>query len=147
MTDQQIQAIGRQYSQCVREHGVPDFPDLVLADGQLGLPDDATGTAGKQAMESNRAAQDACKSIMARLPASAQKNPPLTADDVRKLIRFSQCVREHGIPDWPDPGPDGVFPLAGTSLGTEGKSPRMIAAMQACKQYWDKGIRAKGPAK
>jgi hypothetical protein len=47
------------------------------------------------------------------------------------------------VPQWPDPSADGSFRIAGTPLGTEGKSARILAAQQACRQYWDKGIPEK----
>jgi hypothetical protein len=143
MSDDRILAIGREYSQCVRDHGVPNFPDLVLNDGMLVLPEDNTADSSKQALQANKAAQDACKSILDKLPASAQKNRPPTAADVQNMLKFSQCMREHGVPEWPDPSNDGVFPILGTPLETEGKSARMVTAMQACRQYWDKGLRVK----
>jgi hypothetical protein len=39
-----------------------------------------------------------------------------------------------------DPNADGRFPISGTPLESEGKSARVLAAMDACKPHWDKGI-------
>jgi hypothetical protein len=142
MTDAQLQAIGRQYSQCIRDHGVPGFPDMVVVDGRMALPDDG-GDAGKRALQANPAAEQACRPILDQLPPSARKNGPVSAEDLQNLLKFAQCLRENGVPEWPDPDSDGAFPIAGTPLATEGKSPRMLTAMQACRQYWDRGISAK----
>jgi hypothetical protein len=137
--DAQVLAIGQQYSQCVRDHGVAGFPDPRVQDGHLSLPD-SNGQNPKQMLQNNPQAEQACRTILDRLPASAKQTPAVTAADLQKLRQFAQCLRQNGMPDWPDPKPDGTFPIAGTPLGAEGKSPRMVAAMQACSQYWDKGI-------
>src|SRR5262249_38263149 len=138
----QLQAIGRQYSQCIRDHGVPGFPDLVVVDGTVALPDDG-GEAGKRALQGNPAAQQACQQILAGLPGAARHNSPAATEETGELLKFAQCLRENGVPEWPDPASDGTFPIAGTPLETEGKSPRIAAAIQACRQYWDRGISAK----
>jgi hypothetical protein len=142
-SDQQILAIGRDYAQCLRDHGIANFPDMVVVAGRLSLPDNASGDAAEQALRANPAARDACQPILGRLPASAQKNPAMSDADRQNLLRFAQCMREHGVPQWPDPRPDGTFPIAGTPLEREGKSARIQSATAACKQYWDKGIPVK----
>jgi hypothetical protein len=136
MTDDQILAIGREAAQCIREHGVANFPDPVVSAGQLTLPGDNEPPPGADA------AVAACRSILERLPASAlgEGDDAPGPEDVTQLLKFAQCIREHGIPDWPDPKADGSFPLNGTPLEHEGKSPRLQRATEACHQYWDGGI-------
>jgi uncharacterized protein YceK len=138
--DAQILAIGRQYSQCLRDHGVAGFPDPTMPDGQMGWPIAPDGQEPKQMVQDNPQAEQACRTILDQLPASAQRGQAVTAADLQKLRQFAQCLRQNGIPDWPDPKSDGSFRLVGTPLAAEGKSPRIVAAMQACQQYWDKGI-------
>ena len=143
MTNAQILAIGREAAQCMRQHGVPDFPDPVVDhDGHLQLPQGVSGDHAKQELAANPAAQQACEPILSRLPAGAvQDNGNPSAQDIENLKKFAQCIRQNGIPEFPDPKADGTFPIHGTPLETEGKSPRFRNAMDACKQYWDKGIR------
>jgi hypothetical protein len=124
-------AVLREFVQCARDNGMPNLPDLRLdANGQIevpaGLPDPPPSV------------ERACRSIFERLPASAREDadgdterPPT---DIQGLLRFAQCMREHGMPEWPDPKADGTFPFRGTVLEREGKSPRMIAAGRACRQ-------------
>lgn len=140
MTDDQILAIGREAAQCIREHGVPNFPDPVVSAGQLTVPGFDEGAAPPGA----DAAVAACRSIVERLPPSAlgEGEDRPGPEDVTQLIKFAQCIREHGIPDWPDPKADGSFPIIGTPLEREGKSPRMQRATEACQQYWNGGISA-----
>jgi hypothetical protein len=138
-----LASLGHEYSQCVRDHGVPAYPDMVVIAGHLTLPDNTEGDAGSAALRAAPAAQQACQPILARLPAAAQKDQAPSAQDREALLKFAQCLRTHGIPEWPDPQADGSFPIAGTPLADEAKSARMQAATQACKQFWDKGISVK----
>jgi hypothetical protein len=132
---EQALTVGRQFAQCARTHGRPNFTDPTIQDGQLDFP----GTS----KDDVRAVQESCGSILQGLPASMQRQHQApSAQDMVNLRQFAQCLRQHGVPEWPDPKPDGTFPLVGTPLGTEGKSQRIITASQACKQYWDKGISA-----
>jgi hypothetical protein len=134
-TDAQILAVGREYAQCVRTHGIADFPDPVVADGLLGWQA-SDGTNPKQLLQNNKPARDACDPILDRLPPSAVKRASFSPEDMQNLLRYAQCMREHGYPDWPDPQADGSFSLP-PALENEGKSSRRIAAGQACDQYLD----------
>jgi hypothetical protein len=132
---QRALAIGRQFVQCARQHGQPGFPDPVWQAGSLQF-----GSAGDQVKDQIRQLPHECISILELLPASGHRKPPPTAEDLRRLAQFAQCLRQHGMPEWPDPKSDGTFPLRGTPLEAEGKSQRMLDAIDACSQYWDKAI-------
>lgn len=151
MSDAEILAIGKQVADCIRNNGVPDFPDPTVDQGRLNLPEDQL-----QALEQKYSqqvldqAQQSCQALMDRLPESAisgeteeqggnQQEPG--PGDVEALKRFAQCIRDNGIPDWPDPKADGSFPLIGTPLEREGKSDRVGAAVGKCQQHWSGGIR------
>jgi hypothetical protein len=46
----------------------------------------------------------------------------------QELVAFAHCMRAHGVPDFPDPLPDGGFPRTGA-----GNSLQSGSAMNACK--------------
>jgi hypothetical protein len=46
-------------------------------------------------------------------------------------------MREHGIPEFPDPKADGTFPIIGTPLENAGNSEAARSAMDACKVIYD----------
>lgn len=148
MSDAEILAIGKEVAACARDNGIPDFPDPYVEKGKLEFPEGAV-----QAMEQKYSqqvleqAQQACKPIMDRVPESAirrdeevdpEEEAPIDVETMRKLAK---CLRENGIPEWPDPKADGSFPVVGTPLEAEGKSPRLLAAGEKCKQYWTGSIR------
>jgi hypothetical protein len=129
--------IGRQFAQCARDHGYPNFPDPVIANGRLSF-----SNAPAQIKDESRAVEriPECKAILDQLPPPDNYNPTPSAADMQKLRDFAKCVRDHGITGWPDPKADGTFPIVGTPLESEGKSERFLAAVDACKQYWDRGV-------
>src|SRR6266704_1973937 len=89
-------AAGRAYAQCMRNNGVPDFPDPD-ADGRLRGPGHE-----KAGDPKFRAAQEKCRDLAPG--AEHQKTDPATVEQMRQ---FSQCVRANGLPDFPDPDADG----------------------------------------
>ncbi|SRR6266536_1185494 len=108
------------FSQCMRDNGLPDYPDPD-ADGQL------RGPAHEQ--EGNpkfRAAQEKCRDLA---PGSEhQKTDPASVEQMRK---FSQCMRDNGLPDYPDPDADGRVRGPGHE---QQDNPTFRAAMETCRQ-------------
>jgi hypothetical protein len=137
--EQRALAVGRQFVQCARQHGQPDFPDPVWEDGRLEF---GSGPAEDDIKTKLRQVSAECRSILDQLPAAGSPQPPPSAEDLRRLRQFAQCMRQHGVPELPDPKSNGTFPIVGTPLEAEGKSQRMLDAMHACSQYWDKGLNA-----
>jgi hypothetical protein len=122
--------IWHELVQCARAHGDPPFPDPVIdSQGRAKFP---PGT-----QPPSQATQQACQSIYNRLPASVRSNNP-SAADIQMEIKFAQCMRTHGLPDWPDPDANGAYPLP-PDLITTGKSgpvwDRIKAGWDACKAF------------
>jgi hypothetical protein len=122
---QDVVAVWHQLVACARANGMPNLPDPQIdSNGQAHFP---SGTP-----DPPQSARRACQSIYDRLPASARGDTERPPADIQALMRFARCMRQHGIADFPDPKADGTFPLSGTLR--QGKTPRMISAMQACRQ-------------
>jgi len=132
---QQALPIWQEYARCARTHGAPNFRDFIVDDQGRAQPSGG-GLSPAQFKQLNLRVQGACGAILRRLPSNTQTKPPLSNADVQHLRQFAACIRQHGIPNWPDPKADGSFPVLGTPLGREGKSGRFVAAAQACRQYW-----------
>jgi hypothetical protein len=126
----QARAVWLQYAACARSHGYPDFPDpQVDSQGRASFPP------SDQVKQEGQQIRGTCGPILNHLPAAAQGRTPVTPALLREERQFAACLRHHGLPYWPDPRPDGTFPLTGTPYANEGKSTRMLAAIQACRQY------------
>jgi hypothetical protein len=106
------------YARCMRDNGVPDFPDP-NPNGQF--PGVNRKYQGDPAFQT---AQRACRNR-----ASGGEHNPADPAYVPQLRKFAQCMRQHGLPQFPDPNADGGFPP-----GTEGlrADPNFQTALTAC---------------
>jgi hypothetical protein len=120
-----------KYSACMREHGVPNFPDpkIVNKPGQHGIAIQAVG-GGPQF----DAAQKVCGGILpqpsnADLAAQAAQRRVRTQD----LLSFARCMRGRGINDFPDPDAQGDLTLTMiTAAGVDLHAPGTAVAARAC---------------
>lgn len=119
-------AVWRELVACARANGMPNLPDPQIdSNGRADFPN---GTP-----EPPASVRRACQSIYDRLPASARGDEGRPPADMQALLRYARCMREHGVADFPDPEADGRFPLP-PSIQRQGKTPRLLRAMQACRQ-------------
>jgi hypothetical protein len=132
---QRVLDIGRRFSQCARQHGYPNFPDPEIDRGELSFP----GGADIKPQVAKVLEVPECKAIMNESLTLDNRNstPTPSAADLAKMRRFAQCMREHGIPEFPDPKADGTFPIIGTPLENAGGSARVMSALDACKGIWN----------
>jgi hypothetical protein len=121
-----------KFAECMRANGVSAFPDPD-ASGELTIDGIANGSSVDTSSAAFEQALSACKDL----------EPPgftgtkTTPQQRTARLEFAQCVRDNGVPDFPDPTPDG--PLVDTnripSTATPGGMSILNAAMQKCGQY------------
>jgi hypothetical protein len=81
-------------------------------------------------------AATACGGAAAGNPAATASPAGPTAAQLAALTRYAQCLRGHGVPDFPDPDPrTGSYPT--TSDPT--REPDWSAATHACQQLAPQG--------
>lgn len=116
------------FAQCMRSNGVSKYPD---PDNFGHLVKQSLQQLGVQSSQF-QSAQSACMHL---LPNGGQTQSQSQRQQVRDLsLRFSQCVRAHGVPNFPDPGSDGRIPDP-ASAGIDQGSPKFETANQACGRY------------
>ncbi|MEV7553590.1 hypothetical protein AB0N89_28585 [Amycolatopsis sp. NPDC089917] len=114
----------RNYSKCMREHGVTMPEPKKGANGQDTVTFDATDMPDENKM---KAASDACRKL---LPNGGEIKPP-TPEELDKMRKEAKCMRDHGI-DFPDPEPGGKGGTA-IALGDAGGDPKKFEeAAKAC---------------
>jgi hypothetical protein len=70
------------------------------------------------------------------------------ASHYQQLVRFAECMRAHGEPDFPDPVQSGNGVQLRLNNNVDPRSPQFQAAQKACASYAPPGIAAGGsPAK
>jgi hypothetical protein len=115
------------YARCMRSHGVPGWPDPNVYGGfdkskltqlQLGAGNARVG-----------AAQSACQHLLSTSSVTQQETQRIVA----QALRFSRCMRSHGIINFPDPESNGGIRIP-DSLQDNG-GPTYAAALKACQPF------------
>ena len=114
---------GVKYADCVRAHGLPNFPDPGTSAAYHFV---AQLNPSAPAIES---AQKACAKYGAALAPPA----PPSASQMRELVKLAHCMRTHGVPNFPDPtGNNAETYQLIFRLGIDPKSPAFGHAAAAC---------------
>lgn len=117
---------GVKYADCMRSHGIPDFPDPVSSGGFPTLP----STINQQS-PSFLSAEQACAKLQ---PGAGGPKPAITGAQQAEMVANARCIRNHGVPNFPDPtfGPGGQ----GVNVTLPGElnrnSPAVLSAAKAC---------------
>jgi hypothetical protein len=123
------------YSACMRKHGVQNFPDPD-SKGRLNIEGGRAANGQKVGLDvaspQFKKAQQACQKLQ---PDGGRPNPQEQAKEQQAMLKFAQCMRSHGVPNFPDP----KFSPDGGSQMTIGKdvnpgSPQFTAAKKACSR-------------
>jgi hypothetical protein len=120
----------------MRSNGVPNFPDPSGGGFPLTAGTDRSSPAFK-------AAQAKCQKF---LPAGPGSGPPPSAKALAQMLKVAQCMRRHGISNFPDPRtslPSDLSGFNGVISDIDGvifvfpatvdqKSPAFVRAAAAC---------------
>ena len=121
-----------KFAECMRANGVGAFPDPD-ASGALTIDAVANGSALNTSSAAFKHALSACKYLE---PAGFTGNRR-TPQEQKAALAFAQCIRDHGVRDFPDPSR--TDPLVDTnripSAATAGGLTILNAAMRKCGQY------------
>lgn len=125
---------------CMRSHGVTKYPDPGSADdAPSGLPKVSARELGVSSPTFTTATSD-CVHL---LPSGVQPTQSTSLHTLNRLLRFADCMRSHGVSNWPDPipvsseappgAPPYTFDLHGR-LGLDGRSfsPEITSTMNDC---------------
>jgi hypothetical protein len=120
-------------TRCLRQHGIPNMPGPVLATegpakGQMVLDKAALATYPSSVVSQ---ATQACSAALAQI-AGGGANAGVSPPELRYLLAFAHCVRDHGISNFPDPNNQGGFDLAGTGINSHELTSSELAAARAC---------------
>lgn len=120
-----------KFTQCMRDHGV-DMPDM---------PDDGTGKIQLKIPEgSDRQKVDAAMAECRQHMPGGGEPPKLDPEQAERQRKMAQCMRENGVPEFPDPEPNGGIRIEmKPGSGLDPNSPQFKAAQQACAQFQPEG--------
>jgi hypothetical protein len=120
-----------KFSECMRSHGVPNFPDP-SASGSISI---TSGSGINPQSTQVQDAQNTCDKLL-----SLGKQTPSPAQQAQALasaLKFSKCMRSHGVTNFPDPqsssGGAHITLKIKASSGLDPSSPIFQTAQKACQ--------------
>jgi hypothetical protein len=120
------------FSQCMRTHGMPDFPDPG-PNTNFTLNGPLTGAA---ADTTSGKATIACQHLLPN--SSTSSNSSTSTQELAEGVALAQCLRAHGEPSFPDP----TIVSGGLNFDFTGTStPQFKAAVSACRSAVPAGVK------
>jgi predicted small secreted protein len=121
-----------KFAECMRANGIGAFPDPSPSGG---LTIDAI--ANRSSVDTSSAAFEQALSTCKHLEPPGFTGTKVTPQQRTARLEFAQCMRDNGVPDFPDPTPNG--PLVDTnripSSGRAGGMSILNATMRKCSRY------------
>jgi hypothetical protein len=117
---------GLAYAQCIRAHGVPNYPDP-NSSGQFVMPNGSGNNLPSISPAVLQTAGKACQKLQP--PGGPQQGGP-GPSNASSQLKFSKCMRSHGVPNFPDPNSNGSITLP---PGMNAQSPQFQAAEKDCQ--------------
>jgi len=132
-----------RFAECMRSNGVSDFPDPG-ASGKFTIDGIVNGSSLDLSTPAFKQAMSACKD----LEPAGFTGSKRSSQEQQAALKFAKCMRENGVPDFPDPTPNG--PLIDTSRipSAAGRGARSIpgfpAAASKCTTIYSRelGLRS-----
>jgi hypothetical protein len=109
----------------MRDQGLAWFPDPG-PDGGLGV----RVPAGTEENTLNRA-QEACKEY----DPATNRTGTISEADLARIRKQSQCIRDHGFSNYPDPDANGGIAIEEKNTGISPDDPAFEKARQECQKY------------
>jgi hypothetical protein len=129
-----------RFSQCMRSHGVPNFPDPT-SNGTI-----PKGTAQQFGVSDSRyqTVQTACAHL---LPNSGGVSQAVIQRAMNGMRRFAQCMRSDGVSNWPDPSTDRAgYPAFYLQGEIDMSAPQIMTKIHACQHLVPTTRVGGGPA-
>jgi hypothetical protein len=132
-------------AQCMRGHGVPGFPDPNASGGyNLTSSGSLEGDGGSVDIYSSQAqaAYGECRHLLPGGPSIAQLEQQVQQAQQRQaqalpvLLKYVQCMRTHGVPNFPGPGQSKA---SAESSPVNVDSPQYLTAAGACQHLLPAG--------
>jgi hypothetical protein len=134
------------FAECMRSHAVPDFPDIGPGShGGMRIQNDNGVISVNGVRLDGPAFQSAMQTCHSKLPGGGQPQP-LSQSGRRAILKWAQCMRGHGVPNFPDPTIiGGAVRIQLGATGLNPQSPAFKSAQQACGSVIQKLSRGRGP--
>ena len=121
------------FSACMRKNGVPNFPDPKVSGRGMSLSFGSENGIDPNAPQF-KTAQRTCQKL---LPNGGKTTPGEQAKQLQQALDLANCMREHGVPKYPDPKAtaDGGIDMGELGPGVDPNTPQFKAAQKACQTF------------
>ena len=118
-----------KFAECMRDNGVSEFPDAD-ASGGMTIDGVVNGSSLDPSTPTWKEAIRACKDLQ---PAGFMGDQDVSDEEQEVRLEFAQCMRDNGVPDFPDPAKG--EPLVDTRRipSAAGNMDAINAAMRTCR--------------
>jgi hypothetical protein len=117
------------FSQCMRSHGVPGFPD---PDSSGVIPKSQVVRLGVSESRM-RAAERVCNHLLPNGGSGSQQTAQQTRTRLADELSFARCMRSHGVARFPDPTAQGELTVEMVEAqGINVHSPAVLHVVKAC---------------
>jgi hypothetical protein len=116
-----------KFAQCMRTHGEPEFPEPVEGDIEI---HSRNGSGPNPESPQWKAAEKACSKYA---PPNIAPSPAQQKAHQEQALKFSECMRHHGVPNFPDPKFSSGGGVQMSLKGINPGSPQFQAAQKACQ--------------
>jgi hypothetical protein len=116
-----------KFAQCMRTHGEPKFPEP--SEGAIRIQS-SNGSGPNPESPQWKAAEKACSKYA---PANVAPSPAQQKAHQEQALKFSECMRHNGVPNFPDPKFSSGGGVQMSLKGIDASSPQFQAAAKACQ--------------
>lgn len=128
-----------KYAACMRSNGIADFPDPTpQPNGLPGFSIHASGNSDLSPQSPKyESATRRCKKDM---PTGGDATPAQQAAANTKALKYAQCMRTHGEPNFPDPNGKGVIAVTNATGILNPSAPQFQRSQRSCRDL-DNGFQ------
>jgi hypothetical protein len=119
-----------QFTQCMRSHGVRDFPEPITQ--RSAPPFGANSFLGNGPNPNSSPVYETASAACRKYAVATKVTPAGAARVEAEQLKYAHCMRFHGVTNFPDPSSEGGFP---NSAGIDTKSPIYKHASSACQRF------------
>ena len=135
-----------RWAACMRRHGDPDQPDPTI-DSHGGIIIDMPGVNGGSLPNEVHDGTAPCNQFLAAAAAALRAGVPnLTPPNQSALVRYAECMRVNGEPNYPDPGAGGRTNLNGIDMNSPffKRANRLCGRQIGAPSWWISGAGPPG---
>jgi hypothetical protein len=122
-----------EWASCMRDNGDPGQVDPTIdANGVIHITFPAGGNGPVDLGGPGGNSSNPCSAYLTAASTALRGGQPLQRPDPAKLEKYSQCMRAHGIPDFPDPTANGLSIRVHPGSDLDPRNPTLQNASKLC---------------